>query len=169
MSNGYEATGILSAEDLRKAPGVPSEERMKKGPVAVIECVQDIPCNPCVVVCPFGAIKVDTLISLPELDEEKCIGCGSCIAYCPGLAIFLVDYNHSETHALISFAYEFLPLPKAGDIVDATDRSGRMVAKGKVIRVLEKKDFDHTAVISIAVPKEYVHDVRGIAIPKGGE
>jgi Fe-S-cluster-containing hydrogenase component 2 len=169
MNKGYEATGVLSVEDLGKAPGFPSEERMKKGPVAVIECVQDIPCNPCVAACPFGAINVETLIGLPELDEEKCIGCGSCIAHCPGLAIFLVDYNHSETHALISFAYEFLPLPKVGDIVDATDRSGRVVTKGKVIRVLEKKDFDHTAVISIAVLKEYVHDVRGIAFLKGGE
>ena len=39
-------------------PGIPSEERMKLGPVACIECLQQIPCNPCEEACPRGAITV---------------------------------------------------------------------------------------------------------------
>lgn len=118
---------------------------------------------------PLGAIKVETLISLPELDENKCVGCGSCIPNCPGLAIFLVDYNFSEDEALIFFPYEFLPSPEVGSIVDATDRSGKSITKGRVIKVLKNKKYDNTEIISIAVLKKYANEVRGIAIPKGGK
>ena len=43
MSN-YKSTGIITKEDI----AIPSEERLKKGPVVIIECVENIPCNPCV-------------------------------------------------------------------------------------------------------------------------
>lgn len=85
MTEGVRFTGIPSAEELRGASGIPSQERMKKGPVAVIECVQEIPCNPCENACPFGAIKIgDPITNLPVLDGEKCTGCGTCVAMCPG-------------------------------------------------------------------------------------
>ena len=43
----------------------------KKGPKAVIECKQDIPCNPCTTCCAFKAITfAGSISSLPELDEE---------------------------------------------------------------------------------------------------
>ena len=58
-----EKTGVIyqgfpSKDELAKIPGVPSENRIKKGPVACIECVQEIPCNPCEEACPYGAISV---------------------------------------------------------------------------------------------------------------
>ena len=60
----------------------------KKGPKAVIDCKQDIPCNPCTTCCAFKAITfAGSISSLPELDEEKCIGCGICFKYCPANAI----------------------------------------------------------------------------------
>ena len=167
MSKSLAKTGIPSIEELEKSPGFPSKERMMNRPVAVIECIQKIPCDPCQLVCPFGAIKVNILIALPELNEEICTGCGSCIAYCPGLAIFVVDYTFSEDNVLISFPYEYLPLPEVGSIVDATDRMCKVITKGKIVKVLERKSFDHTAVISIAVPKNFIYEVRGITISKG--
>ena len=36
---------------------LPSEERRKKGPYAIFECFQQIPCNPCYTACRFGAVK----------------------------------------------------------------------------------------------------------------
>ena len=165
MSGSLESTGVLSVRELKELSGFPSENRLMKGPVAVIECIQKIPCNPCEAACPFEAIKVSKLIGLPELDEDKCIGCGSCIALCPGLAIFVVDYTFSEDEALISFPYEFLPLPKIGSILDATDRSGNIVTKGRIVKVLENENFDKTKVISIAVPKRLFNEVRGIFFP----
>ena len=169
MSKGIDETGVPSMEELEKCPGFPSRERLMKKPVAVIECVQKIPCDACEVACPHGAIKVNTIASLPELNENMCMGCQVCIPFCPGLAIFVVDYNFSENEALISFPYEFLPLPKNGSMVVATDRLGRVVTKGRAVKVLERKRFDYTVVVSIAVPKKFVHEVRGIAIPKGGQ
>ena len=41
MNKGVMYTGIPSPEELAACPGVPSEERMAKGRVAVIECVQE--------------------------------------------------------------------------------------------------------------------------------
>lgn len=43
----YLEHGIMTTEELRAIGHYPSEERMRKGPVAVCECLQRIPCNPC--------------------------------------------------------------------------------------------------------------------------
>ena len=92
--------GYPCMEELRKVPGFPSEERMRKGPVAVIECVQEIPCNPCQAACPKKAITIgENITHLPVLDQEVCIGCGICISRCPGLAIFVaVSYTHLDVY-----------------------------------------------------------------------
>ena len=154
-------TGFLNAEELREAGRYPSEERLRKGPVAVIECCQNIPCNPCEEACRFGAITVgDPITNLPYLDESKCVGCGVCITKCPGLAIFVVDKSKEE--ALVSFPFEYLPLPEKGDTVKAVDRAGRVVCSAKVVRINNAKANDCTPVVTIAVPKEAADDVRSI-------
>ncbi len=38
---------------------------------------------PCMLACPVGAIYPDPLTSVRLLDQEKCIGCGACVAACP--------------------------------------------------------------------------------------
>jgi Fe-S-cluster-containing hydrogenase component 2 len=149
--------------EIRNKPGIPSKKCLSEGPVAVIECFQEIPCDPCEKICPRGAIKIGKPITnLPALDEKKCIGCGRCIPYCPGLAIFVINMTYSKNEALISFPYEFLPLPKVGTKVEAADRAGKVVTYGKIIKVNTSKGNDYTAVISIAVPKQYGEKVRGI-------
>ena len=40
-------TGYLEYEELESIQTLPSDERYAEGPVAIIECVQEIPCNPC--------------------------------------------------------------------------------------------------------------------------
>lgn len=164
-------TGIMSKKELETSPGYPSKEDLKKGPVVVIECTEEIPCDPCETVCKGGAIVVGKPITnLPRLDSEKCNGCGLCIPICPGLAIFLVDATYSENEAAISFPHEYLPLPKENDEVEAVNRKGRIVCKGKVIKVRSPKRYDHTPVVTVAVPKKYLHEVRGIKrLNKGAE
>lgn len=162
-ANGVVINGYPSFEELRNSPGYPSEERLCKGAVAVIECVQEIPCDPCAWVCPKQAIKVGgDITNLPRLVEDDCIGCGICIAACPGQAIFMVDVNYSPTEALISFPYEYVPFPQEGDTVNAVDRAGCPVAKGRVVKVRTAAVNDRTAVISLAVPKEFAHTVRSM-------
>jgi Na+-translocating ferredoxin:NAD+ oxidoreductase RNF subunit RnfB len=43
----------------------------------------------CQLACTFGAIKVNPLTRLPEVDEEKCTSCGACVKACPKLLIEL--------------------------------------------------------------------------------
>jgi len=167
MNKELKFTGVISEEELKDCPGYPSEERLKKGPLAVIECVQEIPCNPCEAACPFGAIKVsEPITNLPILDEEKCKGCGLCISSCPGLAIFVIDISYSQTEAVVSFPFEYLPLPKIGDKVEAVNREGKIVTTGRVSKIRNPSKNDHTSIISIVIPKEWAVEVRNIIIPQ---
>ncbi|MEO0072281.1 MAG: 4Fe-4S binding protein [candidate division WOR-3 bacterium] len=161
----YKKTGVLTEADLKKAGLLPSKERLEKGPVAIIECIENIPCNPCMYACPRKAIKIPGIITnLPQIDFDLCNGCGSCIARCPGLAIFVVNKNYNEKEATVSFPYEFLPRPKVGEIVTATDRYGQPVCRARVEKVLDSKANDRCAVITIAVPKKYYNKVRFIKL-----
>lgn len=147
-----------------------SGERIKRGPVAVIECNEEIPCNPCQDCCPQKSISLDdSIISIPKLDSEKCNGCGICIPTCPGLAIFVVDGSYSETEGLISIPYEYLPLPKEGQAVDVTDRKGKIISKGQIFKVKTTKKSDHTAVVVMKVPHTLLMEARGFRFEEGDE
>ncbi len=147
-------------KNLKKSPGWPANESFEEGPVAVIECIEEIPCNPCQTVCPGNAITVGyPITNLPGFNGS-CTGCGRCVAMCPGLAIFIVDMTYSKTEASIIIPYELLPLPHTGDTVNALDRNGTGVCKARVIKVVESKKNNRTNLITIAIPKKYSEDVR---------
>ena len=159
------AEGVLTMEEIHGSPGWPGDECIEKKRIAVLECVEDIPCNPCEVVCPVGAIKVGSPITnLPVIDGEKCTGCNLCIAICPGLAIFVVEKNHSENLSSISMPYEILPLPRRGDRVKGLNRSGEVVCEAHVESVLTSKRFDKTNIVTVTVEKRFCHEVRSINI-----
>ena len=151
--------GIPTTEDLRAV--LSADERLKQGPVAVIECFQQIPCNPCAEACPRGAITMPGSISeRPVFDESKCNGCGLCVSRCPGLAIFVVDYDWSPMAALLKIPYEFAPLPASGEVVEAIDRAGKSVGAATVQRV--QQQANRTTVLWLAVDKTVAMDVRNI-------
>ncbi len=154
---GYESTGIIHGKDIPW----PSEKRLSQGPVVIIECVENIPCNPCVKVCPKEAISKTEITDLPDIDHEKCSGCALCVTECPGLAIFVVDCSYSETKCRITIPYEYLPRPNKGDTVHALDRKGDMVCEGEVVRVRES---GKTLGVTLEVPREYARDVRGMRV-----
>ncbi|HDK25859.1 MAG TPA: 4Fe-4S dicluster domain-containing protein [Candidatus Atribacteria bacterium] len=156
-----ERTGIPTEDDLKKV--IPDKERLAKGPVVIVECFQKIPCNPCAISCKFGAIKpFEDINDLPQVDFDKCTGCGICISSCPGLAIFVIDENYSDKEALIKLPYEMLPLPQEGEEVYALDRAGEVVDKVKVVKVQKIKN--KTNIISILVPKNMSMTVRSIKV-----
>lgn len=158
----------MAAEE-RKGPGIPSARRRRLGPVACIECYQHIPCNPCEAACPRGAITVgDDITGLPHLDEEKCNGCGLCMTRCPGLAIFTVDESGEEERARVSFPYEYVPLPAVGDQVACADRMGQYVTQGVVRGVRLLPAFDHTAIVTVDIPREFSMEVRSLLRGRAG-
>lgn len=156
-------SGFLTTKEAKQLAAYPSEERFAQGPVAIIECAQDIPCNPCETSCPFGAIKVgEPITNIPQFHEDLCTGCMRCVARCPGLAIFVVDKTYAFDLATVSFPHEYLPLPEKGSTVEAVDRQGNVVCSAEVLRVAAPKAYDRTAVVTIVVPKQFADDVRGM-------
>ena len=163
MTHEGNVTGLPGQAELRNSPGVPGPDCLETGPVAYIECVQDIPCNPCEAACPFGAITVgQPITNLPRLNAEQCTGCGRCIALCPGLAIFTIHQHYSTTTALVAFPYEYVPLPQKGECVPCGDNAGQFVTTGTVVSVKCPHSYDQTAVVSVEVPKAHYLDVRTI-------
>lgn len=164
MSSKLVEVGYLSQEELN----LPTLEEMQQGPLAVIECMQDIPCNPCEQACPFGAIHVgNPITSLPALAREKCKGCGVCVAKCPGLAIFVVDAAKEGQTGTVTMPYEYLPLPSVGDMVAGLNRKGEYIEKVRVEKVSRQAGNDCTAVVTVAVSKQHIHEIRCIKVGEG--
>lgn len=152
--SSHEKTGVLSTKDLK----LPSKEHLEKG-VAIIECIQEIPCDPCVASCPVNAISMKNINALPVVDFEKCIGCGKCVGFCPGLAIFVIKIK--EDKASITLPYEFLPVPEVGDTVKTLDRWGNIRCDGTVKLVLKK---GKTMVITIELRENLAMEIRNIRV-----
>jgi len=150
----YEKTGILSITDLK----VPKKKQLEKG-VAILECVQEIPCNPCVESCPVQAISMKDINAPPVNDFEKCIGCTKCVGVCPGLAIFVIKIKDNK--AWITLPYEFVTVPKVGDIVEALDRAGSVRGKALVKKVVKQ---GKTMVVTIEVNSSLAMDIRNIKV-----
>ena len=145
-----------------------SDATFSKGARVVIECEQNIPCNPCEATCPHGAITVgDDIVNYPVLDPARCNACGICVVNCPGLALFVINRDYSETETEIMLPYEFLPLPNKGDRVDAFDRKGNFACRATVSRVIKSKKFDRTALVSLVVEDKYADVVRSFRVNGG--
>ncbi len=153
-------TGVISLKDLEKCGLLPPEERLKKGPVAILECIERIPCDICVDGCPVGAISMKSIIDLPQVDFDKCTGCGNCVLICPGLAAFVVDLSPPDK-ALVTIPHEMLPEPEVGKMAILLTREGKEVGKGKIVRVVER---NKTYAVTVEVPKEYAMEVRAVRV-----
>ncbi len=158
ISQNLLKKGYLEDKEIEKYPGFVK----KIGVHPVIECTQNIPCNPCQDACKFGCISIgEHITSLPiVVKEADCKNCGMCVASCSGQAIFLVNNEYEKGYATITLPYEFLPYPQKGDIGKGCNRSGQSVCKAEVVELKTAKAFDQTALLTIKVPEQFSEEVR---------
>lgn len=150
--------GFIADDEIDRYPGVTTAEKIHP----VIECTQNIPCNPCQDACPNGCIRIgESITALPGVDKKaNCIGCGMCVASCPGQAIFLVNENYEEGYATVTLPYEFLPLPQKGEKGIALSRSGEPICESEVVGIRSAPSFDHTNLLTIKVPATMAYKAR---------
>lgn len=150
--------GYVADEEIERFPGVTH----RAGVHPVMECTQNIPCNPCQDACPKHCIKIGAHItSLPDVEENAtCVRCGMCVASCSGQAIFLVDETFEPGFATVTIPYEFLPLPEKGEKGLGLGRNGQPVCEAEVISVKSAKAFDHTNLLTIKVPADMAMKAR---------
>lgn len=150
--------GFVADEEIERFPGVTH----RVGIHPVMECTQNIPCNPCQEACKKGCISIGSNItSLPiVVENSSCINCGMCVASCSGQAIFLVDEDIGDGMATVTLPYEFIPLPKEGTKGKGLGRDGKPVCEAEVVSVKNMKAFDKTNLLTIKVPKEYAMKAR---------
>ncbi len=130
-------------EVLKSRPGAtkaPEAKNHAKPVYPVLHCRQEIPCNPCVTVCPKKSIKLsgDSIMNVPQFAGD-CIGCFKCLLICPGLAVTLVDYRKDAANPTVALPFEIgRGLVKKGDKVRLAGWEGADLGEAEVLDV---KDF----------------------------
>ncbi|WP_027185082.1 FAD-dependent oxidoreductase [Desulfovibrio inopinatus] len=160
VSNSLLTKGYLLEDELKRFPGATPPRHSGVRPV--IECTQNIPCNPCQDACKKHCITIgEKITALPAIDENHpCTGCGMCVASCSGQAIFLVDESMEDGSATVTVPYEFLPLPAPGTHGKGLDRSGSPVCDAEIVDVKSIKAFDHTHLVTMRVPADMAMTAR---------
>jgi Fe-S-cluster-containing hydrogenase component 2 len=153
-------TGVPSIEQVLSCF---PDEKVLLSPKAIIECYEEIPCNPCSTSCPFDAIYIGKDINTPPVvDFDKCTGCGVCVYNCPGLAIIVTEIKNEHTRFKI--AYEFNPKPKANEIWHGVNREGEVICDAFIERVAMTEKHDKTALVQVLVDSKYIYEfvtIRG--------
>jgi len=158
-----EKNGIAAIELYKQE--FPEDENTLLKPKAIIECYKEIPCNPCETSCPFDAIHVgEDINARPQIDFDKCTGCGICAYSCPGLAISIRALDKESDKAEMKFPYEFIPRPTKGQMINIVDRAGKKLTKGKVLNVIDKPRQNKTALIHIEMDKKYLYDAATVEV-----
>ena len=153
---------------LKSRPGKTHPNKKKHGKSGVypiIRCSQEIPCNPCVTVCPKKSIKLSgsSIMNNPEFDGE-CVGCLKCLLICPGLAITIVDKRKDKENPIVYLPFE---IERGGikedDKARIVDGDGKYLGVAQVVAI---KDFsaENTLVIGVKVPAAIADIVASVKL-----
>ncbi|HWQ82227.1 MAG TPA: FAD-dependent oxidoreductase [Ignavibacteria bacterium] len=160
---------FAKAEILKSKPGKIKSEpvvEINENYTPIMHCYQEIPCNPCISVCPSGSIKLEealgNIMDLPYYTGEECTRCGMCIAVCPGLAISVAKKLYGEW-AEVVLPHEFIPAFGVGEFVTLTDTEGNEIEKCEVIKIQLNKKYK-TYLITFKVSLENAAKIAGIRV-----
>jgi len=155
---------------LKSKPG-PTELREKpkqeEGVMPVFHCYQEVPCNPCISVCPVGGIRTerDDIMGLPYMEDvNKCKGCMSCVAVCPGLAVTMVDYGKDRTNPIVTLPYEiWRDKVEVDQKVPITDEDGAILGYYPVKKIIaNEKKYPGTLLIQVEVDRAVAKEAAGV-------
>jgi sarcosine oxidase, subunit alpha len=135
----------------------------------IIHCSQEIPCNPCAMICPSGLIHIDQddIRKLPVFRPEakNCTGCELCLTFCPGLAITLVDYRRDAQYPFVSIPFEFdLEWIKDKHTLPAMDTEGTLLGEFELTRIKKITNRDRTLIVQLRAPREIARNIAGIRV-----
>ena len=158
------------AEVMKAKPPQPIEIDInfkEEGVYPVFYCTQEIPCNPCTTVCDQEQIETfdDLITHLPYFKGEKdCIGCGKCVAVCPGLAVVLIDYRKDKDNPLVTFPFELTEekMEKGQKVVVVSN--DKELGIYEIHRARTLKEFPKTQLISIKLPSELAKQATAIKL-----
>lgn len=137
------------------------KESGKQHRYLVLDCREQIPCNPCEEVCGKGAVVIgDNLNGAPVFSADKCDGCGLCINVCPGSCIYLVE-EAGAGRARVTMAYDRLPRPAVGSEVTLVGDGGETIGQGIVRRVKNTRTDRHLWQVTVETSAEAAGAVRG--------
>ncbi len=160
------------AELMKAKPPNPIKIEMsfkEEGIYPVFYCNQEIPCNPCTSVCPQEQIEtIDDLITqLPFFKgEEECLGCGKCVAVCPGLAVILIDYRKDKDNPFVIFPLELTheKLEKGKKVTVVSNE--KELGEFEVYRSRILPEFPKTQLITVKLPSEIAKQAVAIKLLK---
>jgi ferredoxin len=156
-----DKTGVPTLEQIRSR--FPEEALLQK-PKAILECYEDIPCNPCSTSCPFHAIEIgEDINKQPVLHSDLCTGCGLCVTSCPGLAIMTAQIQNDR--AIFKIPYEFLPAPEAKAVWQGVDRNGTVLCEARIEKVSTSPKQDKTLLVTVSVDRKYLYDFVTVRCP----
>ena len=97
-------------------------------------------------------------------NEKECIGCGKCVAVCPGLAVTLVDYRKDKDYPVVTFPLELSEsrLQKGTFIFVVSNES--VLGEFEISRVHVLKEFPKTQLISVKLPKSIAKRAVGLRL-----
>jgi len=172
---------------LKSKPGATHTESIPgkvDGIFPLFHCSEEIPCNPCISVCPIHAVTVgDDIRNTPrfigEEIGEQCTGCAQCVTICPGLAVTMVDYRKDPDFPIVTIAHEFAKdSVKKGDVVTVLDTVGAVLGTCVVDKVRAgaisvtgvpevepgEKKKSNTWKVMVKAPKEIAKQIAGLQV-----